>query len=347
MATEASIPVIDLAPYLAVDATPEGKKQVVQAICNAARTYGFFSIVGHGIPREDQDTTFDCAKRFFDLTKEEKMSVFIENALGTSNRGYELYRAQMKRNDDILLTLLQGFVIGAEIPKDHPDAGTFLTGPNQWPKSLTADEFQRPVMHYRDNMVGLAEKVLRILALGLPKEWNCAPDVFDDFFINPSGNLRLLHYPPQTSTDPRQLGAGAHTDFGGITFLLQQPGTKGLEVFYPPTESWIPVPVTPGAYVVNIGDLVEKWTAGYYRSSLHRVINFGDQHRYSAPFFLNGNMKLECEALDGSGHRFGVREHFMMRLRKSLGEEKSKFLQKDKTATVVTATPIAETAVVA
>ena len=129
---------------------------------------------------------------------------------------------------------------------------------------------------------------------------------------------------------------GAHTDFGGITFLLQQPGSKGLQVWYPPTESWVPVPVTPDSYVVNIGDLTEKWTAGYYRSALHRVINFGEKHRYSAPFFLNGNMKMQCEALDGSGLRFGVREHFMMRLKRSLGEEKSKFLEKSKTATVVT-----------
>lgn len=61
-------------------------------------------------------------------------------------------------------------------------------------------------MQYRDTMVKLAEKVLGILALGLPQEWGCAPDVFDEFLINPSGNLRLLHYPPQLSTDPRQLG---------------------------------------------------------------------------------------------------------------------------------------------
>jgi isopenicillin N synthase-like dioxygenase len=101
---------------------------------------------------------------------------------------------------------LKGFVVGAEIPRDDPDAGTFLTGPNQWPKSLTADEFANPVLKYRNTMVELAGKVLKILALGLPKEWNCPPDVFDEFLINPSGNLRLLHYPPQISTDPRQLG---------------------------------------------------------------------------------------------------------------------------------------------
>jgi isopenicillin N synthase-like dioxygenase len=94
MASPAVIPIVDLAPYFAVDATPEAKQEVVTAICDAARTYGFFSIVGHGIPIDDQDTTLECAKRFFDLSDEEKKSVFIENAMGISNRGYELYRGQ-------------------------------------------------------------------------------------------------------------------------------------------------------------------------------------------------------------------------------------------------------------
>jgi isopenicillin N synthase-like dioxygenase len=133
------------------------------------------------------------------------------------------------------------------------------------------------------------------------------------------------------------ISVGAHTDFGGITFLLQQPGSKGLEVFYPPTESWVPVPVTPDSYVVNIGDLVQKWTAGYYRSAVHRVINFGDKHRYSAPFFLNGNMKLIIQPLNESGLPFGVRDHFMWRLKTSLGKEKSKFLEKDAAQVAVAA----------
>ncbi|EUC39997.1 hypothetical protein COCMIDRAFT_10034 [Bipolaris oryzae ATCC 44560] len=336
MAASAKIPLVDLAPYFAENATQEAKDQVVKEVCDAARTYGFFSIVGHGIPLKDQDTTLECAKKFFDLSAEEKKAVFIENCLGISNRGYEMYRGQTSE-PGTLPDMKEGFVIGAEIPKDHPDAGTFLTGPNQWPESLKSEDFEKPLMEYRNKMVKLAEKVLRILALGLPKEWNCSPDVFDEFFIDPSGNLRLLHYPPQLSTDPKQLGAGAHTDFGGITFLLQQPGSKGLEVFYPPTESWVPVPVTPDSYVVNIGDLVQKWTAGYYRSALHRVINFGENHRYSAPFFLNGNMKLKIQPLNGSGQEFGVRDHFMWRLKTSLGEEKSKFLEKDRTVQAVAA----------
>lgn len=93
---------------------------------------------------------------------------------------------------------------------------------------------------------------------------------------------------------------GAHTDFGGITFVLQQPGTKGLEVFYPPKEVWIPVPAKENVFVANIGDLVHMWTGKYYRSATHRVSDVGSDHRYSAPFFYNGDMDLRIYPLDGS-----------------------------------------------
>jgi isopenicillin N synthase-like dioxygenase len=92
--TAALIPTIDLAPYLAVDATPEAKEQVVTAICDSARTYGFFNIIGHGIPLKNQNTILECAKRFFDIPVEEKMSVFIEKAMGRANRGYEVLGSQ-------------------------------------------------------------------------------------------------------------------------------------------------------------------------------------------------------------------------------------------------------------
>jgi isopenicillin N synthase-like dioxygenase len=94
MVASAFIPVVDLAPYLAADTTSEAQEQVITAICEAARTYGFFSITGHGIPLKDQDTTLECAKRFFDLPVEEKKSVFIGNAMGSANRGYEVFKGQ-------------------------------------------------------------------------------------------------------------------------------------------------------------------------------------------------------------------------------------------------------------
>lgn len=112
-----------------------------------------------------------------------------------------------------------------------------------------------------------------------------------------------------------------HTDFGGITILLLQKGTAGLEVWYPPAEKWIHLPVQRGAFVVNMGDLMQRWTAGYYRSARHRVISpVGDQHRYSVPFFVNGNLKLKCTALNGSGLETVVGEHIRQRLIETMGE---------------------------
>jgi hypothetical protein len=97
----------------------------------------------------------------------------------------------------------QGYFIGADVPKEDPRAGTFLTGPNFWPKSLPREEFEVPLMNYRGRMEELAKLVLKILALGLP---NVSPNLFDEFMTNASGNLRLLHYPPQLVLDERQLG---------------------------------------------------------------------------------------------------------------------------------------------
>lgn len=106
-----------------------------------------------------------------------------------------------------------------------------------------------------------------------------------------------------------------------MTVLLQQPGTEGLEVWYPPTESWIPVPVKEDTFVINMGDMMQKWTAGCYHSARHRVTSsVGDKPRYSVPFFLIGNLKLTVKSLDGSGVETVVGEHIRQRLIDTKGE---------------------------
>jgi isopenicillin N synthase-like dioxygenase len=101
---------------------------------------------------------------------------------------------------------------------------------------------------------------------------------------------------------------------------LQEVGTEGLEVWYPPTGTWIPVPPKENSYVINIGDMIQKYTGGYYRSARHRVITFTDKNRYSVPFFLNGNLKLKVKALDASGVETIVGEHIRGRLIETMGE---------------------------
>lgn len=159
-------------------------------------------------------------------------------------------------------------------------------GPNKYPEELEKpDAFRETVDEYFAGMTGLANDILRILALtlGLDEDW------FKDFTDTPMAILRLLHYPPQ-APDASELerGIGAHTDFGGITILLQDM-VGGLQVWSKQTSKWVDVTPMKGAFVVNLGNLMMRWTNNKYLSNLHRVINKTGRERYSVPFFFSGN----------------------------------------------------------
>lgn len=164
-------------------------------------------------------------------------------------------------------------------------------------------------------MLRLARSLLQMLVLGLGHEIQ----VLESFTKAPVQNLKLLHYPPHTSTDSRQFGAGAHTDFGAITMLLQQPGKEGLEVYYAPDNEWLHVSSVEDRYVVNIGDLVQKWTKGAYRSTVHRVVNAAGDDRYSVPCFYEGDFsaKNPFDPDDTSGET--VEEHVRKKFDSSYG----------------------------
>jgi len=174
-------------------------------------------------------------------------------------------------------------------------------------------------MNYYEEMYKLSLIIMDILARGLPY----GPDVFKEFKSNDAvASIRLLHYPPQLSDDPKQLGAGAHTDFGAITLLLQDEN-PGLQVFNESNKEWMPIEPNADAYVVNIGDMLSKWTKGVYKSSLHRVLNGSKRDRYSVPFFFDGNMECRLDPFDGSaigeGEPVTVEEHMLERFRSTYG----------------------------
>lgn len=188
----------------------------------------------------------------------------------------------------------QGYYIARE--QTTPQK-SFLLGPNIWPSTsvLSEPDFQNPTTAYYEAVHALCLKVMDLIAATLPY----GPSVFNKFNTNAAAVIRLLHYPPQTpdpASDKEQLGAGAHTDFGAITLLLQDTAA-GLEVLDPTSQTWHLVPPTPNAFVINIGDMLSFWTGGEYRSSLHRVRNLSGEDRYSVPFFFDGNPEAELGVL--------------------------------------------------
>ncbi|KAL3430498.1 hypothetical protein BDV09DRAFT_189191 [Aspergillus tetrazonus] len=285
-------PILDFSPFYGTDGAAKAK--LVQQVRESCEYNGFFQITGHRIPRELQVRVMNAAKRFFALPLEEKMA--IDKNFNSFNRGYELLRSQMLEVGTGP-ELKEGLYIGEEIGTDHPYYinGRLNSGPNQWPATVPdAEEFRRTSMEYYHAVYELAKDVLAVLALTLDVE----ESFFDPLTEGGVATMRMLHYPSQPKDEDEKLnrGIGAHTDFGCITLLLQDE-VDGLQVLDAPSGQWLDVQPVPGAYVVNLGDLMMRMTNDRYKSNIHRVINKSGRERYSIPFFFSGNPDHVCKCL--------------------------------------------------
>ncbi|EKG19933.1 Isopenicillin N synthase [Macrophomina phaseolina MS6] len=286
-----TIPTVDIAPYLSDPSSPAAQR-VVEQINQACRSTGFFQIINHGVPAALQDEVFRAAQRFFRLPLEEKKKLDAKTTIG--HRGYDVLESQ-SYEEGVLPDLKEGFYVGNDVPATDPraQAGRFFMGPNVWPASLEAHELQQPAEAYFAAVYALSLRVLDMIAASLPYDVRATFARFTQPAELVAAPLRLLHYPPaRPRGQQRQLGASAHTDFGAVT-LLMQDGNPGLQVLdRHGAARWVDVPSTRRAYVVNVGDMLERWTRGYYRSSVHRVVNPLPRDRYSVVFFFDGN--LDC-----------------------------------------------------
>lgn len=282
-----SIPLIDLggsfSPALA------DRKAVAYEIHKACRETGFFYVSNHGVASELIDSHLQLCHEFFSLPLEEKQQVSIK--LSSCNRGYEGFAAQTL-NAGAAPDLKEGFLIGNHMGPAHPYVlqGVPNCGPNQWP--LNPADFKPRFMAYIDAVSQLGLHLTRLLALSL----ELPEDYFDEGFEQPGYIGRLLHYPPRPlDMPPNQLGAGAHTDWGMLTILLQDE-VGGLEVANAKGE-WLTAPPIKNTFVINTGELIKVMTNGLYHANLHRVINNDSgRSRYSSPLFFDPDYfyKVSC-----------------------------------------------------
>ncbi len=189
--------------------------------------------------------------------------------------------------------LKETFDMGLHLPADHPEvlAEKPLRGPNRHPDLNGWETLME--QHYRD-MQALAQTLLRAMTLALGIE----RDFFDTRFNEPVSVLRLIHYPPRdTASCAEQQGAGAHTDYGCIT-LLYQDAAGGLQVRNV-NGQWVDAPPIDGTFVVNLGDMMARWSNDRYLSTPHRVISPLGVDRYSMPFFAEPHPDTLIQCLPG------------------------------------------------
>jgi isopenicillin N synthase-like dioxygenase len=261
-----SIPVVDMAPYLA--GSDDGKQAVARAVDAACRATGFLIVTGHGVPAELIDEARAVSMRFFDLPLETKLQYKMpsDRYRGYLTPGSESLAASygMEAPPDIK----ESFSIGpVDVPDDDyhspANAGAFFA-PNLWPAEVP--ELTEVWSRYYREMERLATDLMRVfaLALDLPEHF------FDDKVDEHITNMSAIHYPPLTSEPlPGQLRGGPHTDFGSLTIVQRDNAPGGLQVQV--GDDWIDAPYVDDSFVINLGDLMAEWTNDRWVSTVHQV----------------------------------------------------------------------------
>lgn len=263
-----SLPQVDIsglrAPEFAV------RKQAAAQLGKVAREVGFFYALGHGVPPQQIERLKQRAREYFAQPLAAKMRNYI--GFSSNHSGYvpegeeQFYSGTIDHKE--------AYDIGFDLQTEDPSLRRPMLGPNQWPE---LPGFKEDVQAYYDSVMALAKVLFRgfALALELPE------DTFTSKITTPPNQLRLVHYFYNAQIPQDRPGIGAHTDYECFTVLL--PTAPGLEVLNGNGE-WIDVPVVEGAFVINIGDMMELLSNGTFVATSHRVRKVAEE-RYSFPLF--------------------------------------------------------------
>ncbi|CAF1293244.1 unnamed protein product [Adineta steineri] len=290
---QTSLPIIDVSPLLITDSSASSQEETARQIHQACRDWGFFYVKNHGIPMKLQEELIEFSREFFAQPLENKMKIAMSKG-GRAWRGYFPVGNELTSGKP---DGKEGLYFGTEIDDDNHSKVLNkipLHGRNQFPSIGKNDnEFRHGILTY---MIAV-ENLGRLIMSGIARSLKLDVDFFDkNYFRNePTCLFRIFNYPAsfcQQEGNENLWGVGEHTDYGMLTILLQDD-IGGLQVKTSKNE-WIQAPSIPNTFVCNIGDMLERMSGGYYRSTPHRVRNLSTtRDRLSFPFFLDPNWDAE------------------------------------------------------
>jgi len=295
---------------------------LVRKMRYACEVVGFMQIVGHGVPEALQDRHMKFQKRFFQMPQDMKSALALNDECPV--RGY--FGRGGEDLDQVLTDKVdsaEGSKIAKQSRKDNKEAldtngvpwskpnGGFVADifgmPSRIPDEEQLPGFKATLEEYASEMFRVSKRILSLMALVLGKP----PNFFEQHLTNPVATHRLLHYWPIKDFD-NQIGVGEHTDYGLLT-VLKQDSVGGLQVLNAKDGRWVHCCPVKDAFVVNLGDMMGRWTGHRFKSTVHRVVNTSPEDRYSVPYFLEPNMDSIItfgEINDGGlGKDQGLSEH--------------------------------------
>jgi isopenicillin N synthase-like dioxygenase len=285
-----TIPVIDYGPYFAGE--PGALDRVAREVAWACENVGFFYALNHGVADKLIERAFAASRRLHALPLERKLALRLnENNIGylpinASVQGASAVHKATRPNQN------ESFFASYDRGPDHPDvlAGKPLRGRNQWPSGLPG--LRADMMAYFNALERMCDGMLPpfAVALGLPS------DYFAPFFANEAhANLRFLHYPPQETIEDNTFGQAPHTDNSFMTALARAE-VPGLAVRLP-SGRWLAPPIVPGTFLINLGNIMRRWSNDRFLSTPHGVLNESGTDRYSIAYFHSPNPDSVIECL--------------------------------------------------
>lgn len=284
-----TIPVIDLRPYLAGE--PGALDRAAVELRHALTEIGFYAIVNHGVPQELIRAVYAQVARFHAQPLDKKLAIKIDK----HNVGYLPMMGDTLRTSVVETVTKPNFsealFVARDLPSDHPDviAGRRFRSANQWPDDLP--ELSAAIVSYCDALELLVQKLVRIYAraLDLPAAY------FDTAFTDFQYKLRATHYPAQPDAPDDEFGIAPHTDTSFLT-LLAPNDVPGLSI-RTQSGNWIEPSPPPGAFMVNGGQLLLRWTNDRFLATPHRAVNRTGGERYALAFFCDANVDWPVAAV--------------------------------------------------